>query len=88
MSTTTTDAPEPAGFDTLGLADPIVKAVLALGYEEATPIQRAAIPVLLEGRDIIGQAGTGTGKTAAFALPLLHRLLEPPATKTRAPRAR
>ena len=87
MSTTTTDTPEPAGFDTLGLADPIVKAVLALGYEEATPIQRAAIPVLLEGRDIIGQAGTGTGKTAAFALPLLHRLLEPPATKTRAPRA-
>ena len=87
MSTITTDAPEPAGFDTLGLADPIVKAVLALGYEEATPIQRAAIPVLLEGRDIIGQAGTGTGKTAAFALPLLHRLLEPPATKTRAPRA-
>ncbi len=84
---TTTDAPAPAGFDTLGLADPIVKAVLALGYEEATPIQRAAIPVLLEGRDIIGQAGTGTGKTAAFALPLLHRLLEPPATKTRAPRA-
>ena len=64
-----------------------MKAVLALGYEEATPIQRAAIPVLLEGRDIIGQAGTGTGKTAAFALPLLHRLLEPPATKTRAPRA-
>jgi ATP-dependent RNA helicase DeaD len=87
VSTTTTDAPEPAGFDTLGLAEPIVKAVLALGYEEATPIQRAAIPVLLEGRDIIGQAGTGTGKTAAFALPLLHRLLEPPATRTRAPRA-
>ena len=86
-TTTTSDAPEPAGFDTLGIADPIVKAVLALGYEEATPIQRAAIPVLLEGRDIIGQAGTGTGKTAAFALPLLHRLLEPPATKTRAPRA-
>jgi ATP-dependent RNA helicase DeaD len=84
---TSADTPQPAGFDTLGLADPIVKAVLALGYEEATPIQRAAIPVLLEGRDIIGQAGTGTGKTAAFALPLLHRLLEPPATKTRAPRA-
>ena len=81
------DTPEPAGFDSLGLADPIVKAVLALGYEEATPIQRAAIPVLLAGRDIIGQAGTGTGKTAAFALPLLHRLLESPATKTRAPRA-
>jgi ATP-dependent RNA helicase DeaD len=53
-----------------------VKAVTALGYEEATPIQREAIPVLLSGRDILGQAGTGTGKTAAFALPLLHRLAE------------
>jgi ATP-dependent RNA helicase DeaD len=84
---TRTDSPAPAGFTSLGLADPIVKAVLALGYEEATPIQRAAIPVLLAGRDIIGQAGTGTGKTAAFALPLLHRLLETPATKKGAPRA-
>jgi ATP-dependent RNA helicase DeaD len=78
---------EPASFSSLGLADPIVKAVLALGYEEATPIQRAAIPALLAGRDIIGQAGTGTGKTAAFALPLLHRLLQPRTGKTRAPRA-
>jgi len=84
---TRTDSPAPAGFASLGLADPLVKAVLALGYEEATPIQRAAIPVLLAGRDIIGQAGTGTGKTAAFALPLLHRLLETPATKKGAPRA-
>ncbi len=64
-----------------------MKAVVALGYEEATPIQRAAIPVLLAGRDIIGQAGTGTGKTAAFVLPMLHRLLETPATKKGAPRA-
>ena len=63
--------------------DPIVKSVAALGYEEATPIQREAIPVLLTGRDIIGQAGTGTGKTAAFALPLLHRLIETPASKRR-----
>jgi ATP-dependent RNA helicase DeaD len=55
--------------------------VSALGYEEATPIQREAIPVLLAGRDIIGQAGTGTGKTAAFALPLLHRLEETPAER-------
>jgi ATP-dependent RNA helicase DeaD len=81
------DAAEPAtspssGFSSLGLADSLVKAVAALGYEEATPIQRAAIPILLSGRDIIGQAGTGTGKTAAFALPLLHRLVEnPPAQK-------
>ena len=84
---TITDAPTPLGFADLGLDDAIVKAVLALGYEEATPIQRAAIPVLLAGRDIIGQAGTGTGKTAAFALPLLHRLLASPAPKKGVPRA-
>ncbi len=84
---TITSAPTPLGFADLGLDDSIVKAVAALGYEEATPIQRAAIPVLLAGRDIIGQAGTGTGKTAAFALPLLHRLLESPAPKKGVPRA-
>ena len=68
--------PEPAvGFASLGLAEPLVKAVVGLGYEEPTPIQSQAIPALLAGRDAIGQAGTGTGKTAAFALPLLHRLL-------------
>ena len=64
-----------AGFDSLGLDDRLVKAVVGLGYEEPTPIQREAIPTLLTGRDALGQAGTGTGKTAAFALPLLHRLL-------------
>ena len=66
-------------FDALNLAEPIVKAVTALGYEEPTPIQREAIPLLLSGRDLIGQAGTGTGKTAAFALPLLHHLVTRPA---------
>ncbi|MEZ5421136.1 MAG: DEAD/DEAH box helicase [Vicinamibacterales bacterium] len=85
--TTTPDAPPQPGFAALGLDDAIVKAVTALGYEEATPIQRAAIPVLLTGQDIIGQAGTGTGKTAAFSLPLIHRLLETPAAKKRVPRA-
>ncbi len=86
--TTTTDTPSlQPGFAALGLDDAIVKAVTALGYEEATPIQRAAIPVLLTGQDIIGQAGTGTGKTAAFALPLLHRLLKTPAPKKGVPRA-
>ena len=78
---------EKSGFSDLGLSDPLVKSVAALGYEEATPIQREAIPILLEGRDIIGQAGTGTGKTAAFALPLLHRLIETPASKKGAVRA-
>ena len=70
--TTPSSAPR---FDSLGLADPIVKAVTALGYEEPTPIQLEAIPILLSGKDLIGQAGTGTGKTAAFTLPLLHRLI-------------
>ena len=64
-----------AGFASLGLADSLVSAVTALGYEEPTPIQREAIPVLLSGSDMLGQAATGTGKTAAFALPLLDRLL-------------
>ena len=63
------------GFASLGLADSLVAAVTALGYEEPTPIQREAIPVLLSGSDMLGQAATGTGKTAAFALPLLNRLL-------------
>ena len=68
-------------FASLGLNDSLVAAVTALGYEEATPIQAEAIPLLMTGKDLIGQAGTGTGKTAAFALPLLHRLLEGEAPK-------
>jgi ATP-dependent RNA helicase DeaD len=62
------------GFSSLGLNDRLVKAILELGYEEPTPIQREAIPPLLEGKDLVGQAATGTGNTAAFALPLLHKL--------------
>jgi ATP-dependent RNA helicase DeaD len=61
-------------FDDLGLRPELLRALTDLGYEEATPIQREAIPPLLEGRDLLGQAATGTGKTAAFALPLLQRL--------------
>jgi ATP-dependent RNA helicase DeaD len=61
-------------FASLGLAKALVAAVTALGYEEPTPIQREAIPVLLAGRDLLGQAATGTGKTAAFALPMLDRI--------------
>jgi ATP-dependent RNA helicase DeaD len=60
------------GFGTLGLDPRLVDALAALGYEEPTPVQREAIPPLLAGRDVLGQAATGTGKTAAFALPLLH----------------
>ena len=58
-------------FAELGLPSELLKAVEKVGYEEASPIQAEAIPILLEGRDLIGQAQTGTGKTAAFALPLL-----------------
>ena len=69
----------PTGFASLGLAEEIVASVSALGYEEATPVQRETIPLLLEGRDLLAQAATGTGKTAAFALPMLHRLSNPAA---------
>ncbi len=62
------------GFADLGLDPRLLSALTTLGYEEPTPIQRAAIPPFLEGRDILAQAATGTGKTAAFALPLLHRI--------------
>jgi ATP-dependent RNA helicase DeaD len=62
------------GFAALGLGAGLVAAVTALGYEEPTDIQREAIPPLLDGRDLLGQAATGTGKTAAFALPLLQRI--------------
>ncbi len=61
-------------FATLGLSDKIVQTVAERGYEEPTPIQLDAIPIILEGRDLVGSAQTGTGKTAAFALPTLHRL--------------
>jgi ATP-dependent RNA helicase DeaD len=63
-----------ATFDDLGLTEPLLATLAALGYEEPTPIQREALPPLLAGRDLMGQAATGTGKTAAFALPLLQAL--------------
>ena len=63
-----------ASFSGLGIAASIVEGLASLGYEEPTPIQREAIPALLAGRDMVGQAATGTGKTAAFAIPLLQRL--------------
>ena len=61
-----------AAFRELGLSEPLLEALTHLGYEDPTPIQEQAIPALLEGRDVIGQAQTGTGKTAAFGLPLLE----------------
>ena len=62
-------------FAALGLDPQIVTALTVLGYEEPTPIQRETIPPLIAGRDLLGQAATGTGKTAAFALPILQRIV-------------
>jgi ATP-dependent RNA helicase DeaD len=73
-TTATADTSAAGAFLALGLDPALVSAVTALGYEEPTDIQREAIPVLISGRDVLGQAATGTGKTAAFALPLLHRI--------------
>src|SRR5688500_17413571 len=70
-------------FNSLGLSQPVLDAVRALGFEMPTPIQAQSIPILLQGRDLIGSAQTGTGKTAAFALPILAQMERP----ERAPRA-
>jgi ATP-dependent RNA helicase DeaD len=61
-------------FDRFGLSEPLLRAIADVGYEAPSPIQQRTIPLLLEGRDVVGQAQTGTGKTAAFALPILERL--------------
>jgi ATP-dependent RNA helicase RhlE len=66
-------------FDELNLAPAILKAVREQGYENPTPIQAQAIPAVLQGQDLLAGAQTGTGKTAAFTLPMLHRLSQQPA---------
>ena len=68
------DAAEASGFAGFGFSDALLKTLEAKGYKEPSPIQKAAFPELMLGRDLVGQAQTGTGKTAAFALPLLERL--------------
>jgi len=74
MDMTTTEPDEADLFAELGLRPELLTALATLGYEEPTPIQRESIPPLIEGRDLLGQAATGTGKTASFALPILQRL--------------
>lgn len=71
-------------FKALGLHPLLVRATQELGYKEPTPVQAGAIPFVLAGRDVVGTAQTGTGKTAAFLLPILHRLIGQPRGGTRA----
>jgi len=67
------DTPLPS-FNDLALIKPVLKAVENAGYETPSPIQAQIIPFMMDGRDVLGQAQTGTGKTAAFALPILSRI--------------
>ncbi|MBQ4854141.1 DEAD/DEAH box helicase [Rhodanobacter sp. B2A1Ga4] len=71
-------APVPSGFGALALHPDVLRVLADVGYESPSPIQAATIPPLLEGRDVLGQAQTGTGKTAAFALPILSRIERKP----------
>ena len=62
-------------FSSFGLVEPILRAIAEKGYTEATPIQQQAIPMILDGGDLLAGSQTGTGKTAGFTLPLLHNLM-------------
>jgi len=73
-------------FETLNLSEPILKAIAACGYTAPTPIQAQSIPLAMAGKDLIGSAQTGTGKTASFVLPALERLLTPSTLKGKGPR--
>jgi ATP-dependent RNA helicase RhlE len=68
--------PEPVPFDTLGLEPSLLEGIQIRGFAKTTPIQSAVIPIALQGHDVIGCADTGTGKTVAFVLPILHRILK------------
>src|SRR5271170_559597 len=74
MSASVSDKNAEITFQQLNLNAPILEALEGAGYKVATPIQARAIPPLLEGRDVLGQAQTGTGKTAAFAVPMLQKI--------------
>ncbi len=77
--------PASGGFSGLGLSETLVAAITALGYEEPTPVQRETIPRILAGSDLLAQAATGTGKTAAFALPMIQRLTDAAPAESAAP---
>ncbi|PIV29246.1 MAG: ATP-dependent RNA helicase, partial [Zetaproteobacteria bacterium CG02_land_8_20_14_3_00_50_9] len=74
MTSETSLTPSECTFADLGLDPSVLKAVEAVGYETPSPIQAKTIPFMMQGRDVLGQAQTGTGKTAAFALPILSRI--------------
>ncbi len=80
------DAPQPNGFDALGLSAEVVRAVTEKGYRDPTPIQAQAIPTILMGRDVLGTAQTGTGKTGSFVLPMLD-ILSGARSRARMPRS-
>ena len=77
--------PVPVPFDTLGLNPALLEGVRLRGFASTTPIQSAVIPIALGGADVIGCADTGTGKTVAFVLPILHRLLQARAARAARP---
>src|SRR5580700_7001508 len=74
MSRMLTDQKSESPCDERNLSGPLLEAIQNAGYSSPTPIQARAMPLLLEGRDLLGQAQTGTGKTAAFAIPMLQRI--------------
>ena len=88
IATPNPNAAQSMSFDSLGLRPELLSAIAAQGYTQPTPIQAGAIPLVFEGRDLLAGAQTGTGKTAAFALPIVQRLSEKiPREKRRKPRA-
>jgi ATP-dependent RNA helicase RhlE len=77
-----------SSFASLGLAEPLLRAISDTGYSQPTPIQAQAIPVVMQGADVLAAAQTGTGKTAGFTLPILHQLLQRPLAQQKAGRPR
>ncbi|OZB71890.1 MAG: RNA helicase, partial [Lysobacterales bacterium 13-68-4] len=73
-------------FESLGLAPALLRALTDQGYAEPTPVQAGSIPLVIAGHDLLAAAQTGTGKTAAFALPVIHKLIDAGAPQTRRPR--